>query len=75
MSQLRTFHDNVFPFLHVIWIDWELHNAGMRATLKANRRRLSLVDCISFIAMHRFGLTTVFAFDKHFVGQDFTVLE
>jgi predicted nucleic acid-binding protein len=75
MNQLRAFHENVFPFLNVIWVDETLHDAGMTAVLTANRRQLSLVDCVSFAVMHQSILDSVFAFDNHFTEQGFNVLE
>ncbi len=43
----------------------------MATLLIAARRQLSLVDCASFDAMRRLGITTVFTFDKHFAEQGF----
>ena len=74
LSQLRAFHKNVFPFLRVLWVDAALYNAGMTALLTANRRRLSLVDCVTFAAMRQTGLNTAFAFDTHFSEQGFELL-
>jgi uncharacterized protein len=75
MSQLRDFHENVFPFLDVIWVDKSLHNISMTAVLTANHRQLSLVDCVSFVVMRQSDLNITFAFDNHFAEQGFTVLE
>ncbi len=75
MQQIQAFHENVFPFLRIIWVDEDLHNMGMTAVLTANRRQLSLVDCISFVAMRQSDLNTTFAFDNHFAEQGFTVLD
>lgn len=74
LSQLRAFHENVFPFLRVLWVDAALYNAGMTTLLTANRRRLSLVDCVTFAAMRQTGLNTAFAFDTHFSEQGFELL-
>jgi uncharacterized protein len=74
MRQIRAFHENVTPFLSVIWVDEALYHAGMTAVLAANRRRLSLVDCVSFAAMRQHQLNTAFAFDNHFAEQGFTIL-
>lgn len=74
LNQLRAFHENVFPFLRVLWVDAALYNAGMTALLTANRRRLSLVDCVTFAAMRQTGLNTAFAFDVHFSEQGFELL-
>ncbi len=40
--------------------------------LAANRRQLSLVDCVSFAAMRELGIEHYFAFDQHFDEQGFT---
>lgn len=74
VGALRLFQENVFPFLQVMWVDEALHDVGMTAVLAANRRRLSLVDCVSFAAARQFGVKTVFAFDAHFVEQGFSGL-
>lgn len=74
MSQLLAFHEKVFPFLRIIWVDSPLHAAGIAAVLTANRRQLSLVDCVSFAAMRENGINHAFAFDMHFEEQGFDVL-
>lgn len=40
--------------------------------LTANRRNLSLVDCVSFAAMRKLNIQYYFAFDKHFEEQGLT---
>lgn len=34
-------------------------------------KQWGLVDCVSFVVMHRMGLTTALAFDQHFVQAGF----
>ena len=51
-----------------------LHRSGVGALLSASRRDLSLVDCVSFEVMRTSGINTVFAFDKHFNEQGFTLI-
>ena len=41
---------------------------------KQEYRQLSLVDCTSFVVMRQIGIDDVFAFDRHFAEQGFTVL-
>lgn len=74
MKALKAFVEDVIPLLHIEWVNEPIHQAGLSALLTANRRRLSLVDCISFETARRLGLTTVFAFDQHFVEQSFILL-
>jgi predicted nucleic acid-binding protein len=66
-------HDFV-PLLVVEWIDEATHTAAVAALLTAGRRGLSLVDCASFLAMRRRGVTRAFAFDADFVEQGFDVV-
>jgi predicted nucleic acid-binding protein len=71
---VRAFQEDVTPFLIVEWVSLEQHQAAVTALLIAGRRSLSLVDCASFEAMRRLGITTAFTFDQHFKEQGFTCL-
>jgi predicted nucleic acid-binding protein len=73
MAAVEDFQESIVPLLEVEWIDENLHEAGVVALLTADRRRLSLVDCTSFIIMRRLNLNVVFAFDRHFEEQGFTL--
>lgn len=73
MAAVEDFQESIVPLLEVEWIDETLHEAGVAALLTADRRRLSLVDCISFIVMRRLNLNVAFAFDRHFEEQGFTL--
>ena len=42
--------------------------------LTANRRQLSLVDCINFEIIRQNHIERVFALDPHFVEQGFSVI-
>ncbi|OGV75280.1 MAG: twitching motility protein PilT [Lentisphaerae bacterium RIFOXYB12_FULL_65_16] len=71
MPAVRIFSDDIMPVLTVDWVAAQEHDKGMGAFLAADRRKLSLVDCISFDAMRRRGLRLAFAFDSHFQEQGF----
>ena len=47
---------------------------GVAALLTAARRRLSLVDCISFEIMRERKIRSVFAFDNHYRDAGFNVI-
>lgn len=72
LSIVKSFQANAVPVLTVKWVDQTLHEAGMIAVLAANRRQLSLVDCVSFAAMRELSIEHYFAFDEHFDEQGFT---
>jgi predicted nucleic acid-binding protein len=55
----------------VEWVDKDLHASGIRQLEKSGKRRISLVDHISFLVMKRRNLTTAFAFDPDFKAEGF----
>jgi len=74
MDSVRAFTTDILPLVNVHWVDEALHLSAYQALLLSGRRRLSLVDCVSFEAMRRLHLTDVFCFDMHFAEQGFRVL-
>lgn len=71
ITALRDFSESIAALFSVQWIDSDLHNTGMAALLAADRRHLSLVDCVSFSVCRRLNIERVFAFDEHFTEQGF----
>lgn len=71
LEAVSLLQNDVIPILTVEWINEANHLSGVTALIAANRRKLSLVDCISFIIMRKLGINTAFTFDKHFKEQGF----
>lgn len=71
---VKRLHVDLMPVLHVRWVDESLHMAGVVFLQAANRRTLSLVDCVSLIAMQQLGINEAFAFDQHFTDYGFRLL-
>jgi predicted nucleic acid-binding protein len=71
VAAVRALYEEVVPLLQIDWITGEQHRAGMEAVLAASRKKLSLVDCISFQTMRSRGVRTAFCFDAHFREQGF----
>jgi predicted nucleic acid-binding protein len=42
--------------------------------LVASRKKLSVVDCVSFVVMRDSGVSEAFCFDRHFREQGFRTL-
>ena len=63
----------VTPVVAIHWVTREQHDAAFAALLAANRRDLSLVDCVSFVVNRNLGITTAFTLDPHFAEQGFDV--
>jgi uncharacterized protein len=74
VAALRAFQEDVVPLLQVDWISEHRHKAGTEAVLAGYRKKLSLVDCISFQSMREHGVRTAFCFDHHFREQGFEVV-
>ena len=71
LAAVHAFQRDIAPLLQVVWIDDIAHAAGVAGVLAANRRHLSLVDCVSFDTMRALGLETAFTFDGHFGEQQY----
>ncbi len=71
IDSVRDIDGAVMPLLQVVWVGAELHSRGLAALFTAGRRRLSLVDCVSFEVMRERGIETCFTTDKHFAEQGF----
>ena len=65
---------DVLGIVGTIWIDEVLHNLAFEIWLSLGRRKLSLVDCASFVVMRHDKVEKVFGFDKHFTEHGFDVL-
>jgi uncharacterized protein len=56
VAAVRALQEDIVPVLQIDWISEEEHGAGVEAMLAAARRKLSLLDCVSFQTMRRHGL-------------------
>ena len=75
LEPLRDFDEHVFPLLSVEWVSQDLHRRGARRLLSMeNRRRLSLVDCVSFEFMRQQGISDVLGLDRHFEEAGYRLL-
>jgi predicted nucleic acid-binding protein len=59
----------------VDWVDEELHAAAVRELERSRKRRVSLVDHVSFLVMRHRDVTAAFAFDPDFGAAGFRVFE
>jgi len=73
-AAVRGFANDLLPLLEVECVTEEDHTAAWQALLAAARRRLSLVDCVSFHTMRNRGLQKAFCFDAHFREQGFEAI-
>ena len=74
LEAVRSFQEDMVPLLNTEFIDSASHKSGVSALLAASRRKLSLVDCVSFEVIRTLGIKNVFTFDPHFREQGFDCL-
>lgn len=75
VDAVRALQRGLRPTLSVTWVDQVTHDAAVEAMLAERRRRLSLVDWVSFEVMRRSGTDVAFAFDRSYAEQGFRVLD
>jgi predicted nucleic acid-binding protein len=72
VDAVRTLVDEMLPMIDIHWVSDADHELGLQSLLTARRRRLSLVDCVSFAVMRRRGIGRYLGLDPHFDEQGFT---
>ena len=75
MKFVHIFEDKLVPFLNIVWVEADLQWSGLQMMRAANRRQLSLVDCVSFAVCQQANIRSVFAFDEHFAERGFCLLD
>ena len=69
---MRTLVRQILEPIAVEWVTRDDHERAVDALLVADRRNLSLVDCVSFEVIRRLGIRECLAFDQHFAEQGFS---
>lgn len=72
LDAVRTLVGERLPLAEIGSVSPEDREAAVSALLAADRRRLSLVDCVSFTVMRRLGIREYLGQDSHFEEQGFT---
>jgi predicted nucleic acid-binding protein len=74
LEAVRDFRSHLAPLIDVVWVDEALHEAGLDLLLERRKRKLSLVDAVSFVTMRGRGIEEAFAYDPHFEHEGFTLV-
>ena len=74
LEAVEDLHTDIAPLMQMLWVGAEVHQEAITMLLGAQRRYLSLVDCVSFVLMRQHQCRAAFAFDRHFVEQGLTVV-
>jgi predicted nucleic acid-binding protein len=67
-------YSDILGVVDVQWTDESAHSRAFELWLSLGRRKLSLVDCVSFVTLRQHKSEIVFGFDKHFSEQGFQLL-
>ncbi len=65
---------DVLSLGEILWIEGSIHNLAHELWLGLGRRKLSFVDCVSFVTMRHYKIEKVFVFDRHFEEQGFEIV-
>lgn len=71
LGAVRVLVDELIPLIEIQSVTVDDRVAGVNALLAAGRRRLSLVDCVSFVTMRRMGIRDYLGTEPHFDEQGF----
>ena len=64
----------VVPLLDICWIDKTTHRKAVQRLVSGDRRKLSLVDCSSFVVMDAGGIREALALDRDFHREGYRIL-
>ncbi|MXZ19286.1 MAG: PIN domain-containing protein [Caldilineaceae bacterium SB0665_bin_25] len=75
LAAVRRLLQDLIPWLSIEWVQPEIHEVAISVLLAANRRGLSIVDCVSFEVARRKRVSAIFAYDRDFVEHGFTPID
>jgi len=73
MDAVVDFNNKIQPLLDVIWVDEYWHTKAINRLITLNQKKVSLVDCLSFVIMDAREISTAFSFDNHFEKNGFSL--
>ena len=73
LAPVRDFDTHIVPLLTIEWVTKALHQKGTKRLIQDERRKLSLVDAVSFEVMNSKGIVRALTLDIHFQEAGFDV--
>lgn len=74
IAPVRDLNGKVLPLVEVKFVDERLHKRGLGRLFRMDRRRVSLVDAVSFEAMEEHRISDVLGLDSDFEDAGFRLL-
>lgn len=72
LAAMEAFNQAVVPMLKIHWVQQQDQELALRELMNNANHNLSLVDCVSFVAMRKYSVNRAFAYDRHFREQGFS---
>lgn len=66
--------NRVLPVTRLHWVDEALHRRAVEELIRTDRRRISLVDTVSFLLMQSEGIREALALDRDFEARGFGII-
>ena len=74
LEPVRDLDLKILPLLHVQFVDATLQRRAMNRLLRLDRRRVSLVDAVSFETMEAEGISDALSLDSDFAAEGFRLV-
>jgi hypothetical protein len=74
LPPVRDLEARIVPLLGIRWVDEGLHRRAAERHRKRDQRRLSLVDCVSFVVMDDEGIRDALALAPDFGRHGYTLI-
>ena len=74
LAPVRDLEERILPLVTVQWVSSELHRRAVERLFRTDKRKVSLVDVVSFVVMDAEGLTDVMGLDPDFAAEGFRLL-
>jgi predicted nucleic acid-binding protein len=74
LEPVRDLEASLVPLMTQRWIGESLHRRAVERLLRTDRKKLSLVDCTSFVVMEDEGIREALALDHDFVSEGFSLI-
>ncbi len=74
LAPVHDLEHSLVPLMTRRWIDESLHRRALERLLRTDRKKLSLVDCTSFVVMEDEGIGEALALDRDFASEGFGLI-
>jgi predicted nucleic acid-binding protein len=74
LAPVHDLEERILPLVTVQWVSSELHRRAVERLFRTDKRKVSLVDVVSFVVMETEGLTDALGLDPDFTTEGFRLL-